>query len=75
MHCAIDFCKSATEVYEGVTSGAWRQDRGVIHFVALCLIDYAGGPKGKCLCIAGVPILHLLPLIIYLPESARGSVE
>ena len=51
MLCAIDFVLSATDVYEGVTSSAWRQERGVIHFVALCLVNYVGGPKGKCLCI------------------------
>ena len=62
MHCAIDFVKSATEVYEGVTGGARRQDRGVIHFVALWLVIYVGDPKGECLCIAGLPILHPLPI-------------
>ena len=79
MNCAIDFVKSAIEVFEGVTGGAWAQDRGVIHFVALWLVNYVRGPMGKCLCIPGLPILHPLPIlyicVIYLPESARGRVE
>ena len=61
MHCATEFVKTATEVYEGVTSVAWRQDRDVIHFLALWLVNYVGGPKEKCLCIAGLLILHSLP--------------
>ena len=47
MHCAVDFAKSAAEMYEGVASGAWRQDRGVLHFVALCLVNYFGSQWEK----------------------------
>ena len=64
-HCTIDFVKSTTGVYVGVTSGAWKQDRSVIHFVTLWLVNYARDPKGKCFCIAGFLFWTPRPLCIF----------
>ena len=77
MHCAIGFVKSATEVYEGVTGGAWRQDRGVIHFVALWLVNmfvhsrasyFAPSPPPRQFCI-------FVAYNLSSRKCARGGVE